>query len=393
MAEKILVVDDDLDTLRLVGLMLQRQGYQIVAANNGTQALALAPSEKPDLILLDVMMPDMDGYEVTRRMRAHPVTANTPIIMFTAKSQVDDKVTGFEAGVDDYLTKPTQPRELFAHIKAVLARGAKARPAAPAAPAVPAAPPPERGHAVGVLSAKAGLGNSTLATNLAVSLQQRTKKDTILAEFRPGEGSIALDLGYTRPEGLGRLLQKKAKEIKLPDVETELVTHNSGVRTLLSTYQPGDARYISAAEHFEAIAQHLVHLGKFIVLDIGAGLTPIVEKVLPLCDELVIVLEPTPYTILRSRALMDELVQRGFGEGRLNVALYNRVRSEFQLAINAVQEQFKHPLAVVFTAAPEVTFQAAKANVPLVMMQPDHLTSQQFMKLADALNKHVRPRG
>ena len=103
MPEKILVVDDDVDTLRLVGLMLQRQGYQIVAASNGHQALILAQSEDPDLILLDVMMPDMDGYEVTKRLRAESVTATTPIIMFTAKSQLDDKVAGFEAGVDDYL--------------------------------------------------------------------------------------------------------------------------------------------------------------------------------------------------------------------------------------------------------------------------------------------------
>ena len=103
MSEKILVVDDDIDTLRLVGLMLQRQGYQVVAASNGNQALIMAQSENPDLVLLDVMMPDMDGYEVARRLRANPSTNSTPIIMFTAKSQVDDKIMGFESGVDDYL--------------------------------------------------------------------------------------------------------------------------------------------------------------------------------------------------------------------------------------------------------------------------------------------------
>ncbi|RPI97270.1 MAG: response regulator, partial [Chloroflexi bacterium] len=135
MPEKILIVDDDVDTLRLVGLMLQRQGYQIVAANNGHQALTMAQSEKPDLILLDVMMPDMDGYEVTRRLRGSATTSSIPIIMFTAKSQVDDKVTGFDVGADDYLTKPTQPRELFAHVKAVLARGRKGGAAASATPA------------------------------------------------------------------------------------------------------------------------------------------------------------------------------------------------------------------------------------------------------------------
>lgn len=122
MTEKILIIDDDIDTLKLVGLMLERQGYQIAVASNGTIGLSKAASEQPDLILLDVMMPDMDGYQVTERLRSDPSLAHIPIVMFTAKTMVDDKVKGFESGVDDYLTKPSHPAELTAHVKAVLSR-------------------------------------------------------------------------------------------------------------------------------------------------------------------------------------------------------------------------------------------------------------------------------
>ena len=122
MSEKILIIDDDLDTLRLVGLMLQRQGYQISAATNGQQGLDKAFDENPDMILLDIMMPDMDGYEVTRRLRSNPSTMETPILMFTAKTQMEDKVIGFEVGANDYLTKPTHPSELQARVKDLLAR-------------------------------------------------------------------------------------------------------------------------------------------------------------------------------------------------------------------------------------------------------------------------------
>ncbi len=87
MAEKILIIDDDLDTLRLVGLMLQKQGYSIMAASSGPQGLQMAFENPPDLVLLDVMMPGMDGYEVARQLRANQQTANIPILMFTAKSQ------------------------------------------------------------------------------------------------------------------------------------------------------------------------------------------------------------------------------------------------------------------------------------------------------------------
>jgi CheY-like chemotaxis protein len=385
MPEKILVVDDDIDTLRLVGLMLQRQGYQIVAASNGQQALSMALNERPDLILLDVMMPDMDGYEVTRRLRADPLTSAIPIIMFTAKSQVDDKVTGFDAGADDYLTKPTQPRELFAHIKAVLARGSKARPTVVAPPE-----PKERGHVIGVMAAKGGLGVTTLALNLGICLRQSTKKSLIIADYRPGEGSMSLDLGFTMPEGFQRLLQRKPKELTVKDVDVELVTHSSGVRLLLSSYNPADVQYIQAGEIFEEITRKLASLADFVVLDLGPGLNPINERVLERCGELILVLEPAPHTVIRTSELMKMLSGRGFGEGRVTVVLYNRNRSELQLSINQVQEQFRHPLSLVFTPAPELAVQASKSNTPMVLQRSDNLTIQQFYKLAELIMKHNR---
>jgi len=125
MAEKILIIDDDLDTANLVSMMFQRLGYKTATANDGLQGLVKMSEEIPDLILLDVMMPDMDGFEVARRLRNNPETTQIPILMFTAKSQVNDKITGFDAGADDYLTKPTHPSELQAHVKALLERSVK----------------------------------------------------------------------------------------------------------------------------------------------------------------------------------------------------------------------------------------------------------------------------
>ncbi|HSO27215.1 MAG TPA: response regulator, partial [Anaerolineales bacterium] len=296
MAEKLLIVDDDLDTLRLVGLMLERQGYEIVAASNGHQAVMMARSEQPDLVLLDVMMPDMDGLEVTRRLRADETTRSIPIIMFTAKSQVDDKILGFEAGADDYVTKPTQPRELAAHVKAVLARAQKAATVQPAKA--------ERGFVVGVLGVRGGLGVSTLALNLGVALFQEFNKEVVIAEFAPGRGTISLELGYLRPEGLSRLLQRKPEEIDRRAVETEIITHSSGVRLLLASPQPRDGRLIERVDNFEAITNHLAMLGKYVILDLGVSLNPVSERLLPLCDEIMIIVEPAPQTLDQAKALL-----------------------------------------------------------------------------------------
>ena len=197
MADKILIIDDDVDTLRLVGLMLQRQGYQIIAATNGEQGLAKALEERPDLILLDVMMPDMDGYEVTRRLRKNPTTQSTPILMFTAKTQLDDKVAGFEVGADDYLTKPTHPAELQAHVKALLGRVAVKHDEDLATQSHE-----HHGHVIGILSVRGGLGVSSVTTNVAASLFNRTQSDVILSELIPGQGTIGMDLGLPSQKGL-----------------------------------------------------------------------------------------------------------------------------------------------------------------------------------------------
>jgi DNA-binding response OmpR family regulator len=149
MATKILVVDDELESLKLIGLMLQRRGYEIIAARSGRQALEKALSDNPDLVILDVMMPDMDGYEVCRRLRASPTTASVPVIMFTAKTMVDDKVTGFQAGADDYLTKPVHPEELASRIEAVLVRTSRRQ---------VEEKPPMRAKVIGFLGSKGGVG-------------------------------------------------------------------------------------------------------------------------------------------------------------------------------------------------------------------------------------------
>jgi len=109
MTENILIIDDDIDTLKLVGLMNQKQGDQIVAATNGDKGFSKAEAENPDLIVLDVIMPELDGYQVTKRLRANSLKANTPILRFTAKTQLNDKVNGFGAGADDCMTQPIHP--------------------------------------------------------------------------------------------------------------------------------------------------------------------------------------------------------------------------------------------------------------------------------------------
>jgi two-component system alkaline phosphatase synthesis response regulator PhoP len=126
--ENVLVVDDEDDILQLVSYNLAREGYKIRCAATGEEALKLARTDLPDLILLDLMLPGTDGLEVCKLLKAEPRTAGIPIIMLTAKGEEADVVTGLELGADDYVTKPFSPRLLVARVRAVLRRAAAPAP-------------------------------------------------------------------------------------------------------------------------------------------------------------------------------------------------------------------------------------------------------------------------
>jgi two-component system alkaline phosphatase synthesis response regulator PhoP/two-component system response regulator VicR len=119
-SKKIMAVDDERHIVRLIQVNLERAGYQVVTAFDGPEALKKADSERPDLIVLDVMMPKMDGFEVLKRLQANPETREIPIIMLTAKAQDADVFRGWSSGVSAYLTKPFNPLELITFVKRIL---------------------------------------------------------------------------------------------------------------------------------------------------------------------------------------------------------------------------------------------------------------------------------
>lgn len=120
--DRILVVDDDRDIVRLVRSYLEKAGYQTLTAYDGESALRLVRGEKPQLVILDLMLPDQDGWQVASLIRSNPKIAATPIIMLTARVEDSDKIAGLEIGADDYITKPFNPRELVARVRALLRR-------------------------------------------------------------------------------------------------------------------------------------------------------------------------------------------------------------------------------------------------------------------------------
>lgn len=380
MAKKILIVDDDLESVKLIGLMLERRGYDISAAQSGAQALAKVQEDDPDLIILDVMMPDMDGYEVCRRLRASSVTADIPIIMFTAKTQLDDKVAGFQAGADDYLTKPVHPDELASHVEAVLMRTARRQVESPE--------PIMRAHVFGLLGSKGGVGTTTLAANLAVAFAQGPArgKRVYFADMQSGMTAASFQFGLRRAGAIARLLQRPAEQIDDRVMEAHLEEHHSGVFVLSGQIEPFGVATAVTPAYAEVILQQLGAQADYLFLDMGVGLGETNRRLLPECYQVVVTIEPQRPSLELAKLLLAEMVDSlHIARHRISLVLINKMASAATFTKDTIEGLLQHELAGVVTPAPELAFQSYENGIPMVMSQPNSLAAQQIQTIADYL--------
>jgi pilus assembly protein CpaE len=343
------------------------------------EALEMVQVEHPDLIILDVMMPGMDGYEVSRNLRRNPKTATTPILMFTAKTTTEDKLAGYDAGVNLYLTKPIHPIDLQANIRNLLVRKQ---------------PTGElrlnKGYVVGILSATGGVGVSTVAMNLAITYAKKYNVKVIAAEMKPGQGSWALDLNLTEPVGLVNLLTKELHEITLESVSKELIQTNFGIKILSSSNKTENIEYAAATPQLEQVIDSISNLASLVILDIGTSFHPGFNAILNKCDELIMVVEPQPVPVKRSKLLASELHLKGFGSVKtMSTVLVNRTRSDIVLNISQVEQILGYPAVMGFPPVAEQAYRASERAIPLISVQPDGIIAMQFNTLASQINERI----
>ncbi|MCS7251504.1 MAG: response regulator [Thermoflexus sp.] len=381
-------MDDDLQTVKLISMLLQRKGYRVTPAVSGVQALAKAETEQPDLIILDIMMPDIDGLEVCRRLRANPKLSRIPILMFTAKAAVADKIAGFQAGADDYLTKPVHPAELVSRVEALLQRATRSK--HEAIPRIQAV-------TIGFLGVKGGVGTSTTALNTAVVLAQgaghlpptvRTPPPDfrypriVLADLAP-HGGLAYLLRLYQTQGLPNVLAYPPQELDPATIEKYLTRHTSGLRMLLTPYTPRPV--ILSAAHLRTLAHHLAMLSDYLLFEMGHTLDDGARTLLGELRYLVLVAEPTPLALAHAQELIRTLYQLGWNAQQLGLVVVNRGISGIALTRRQIEEALSIELIGFISPAPELAHQATEQGIPIVLLQPESLLAEQFRELARRL--------
>jgi pilus assembly protein CpaE len=302
-----------------------------------------------------------------------PALSRVPVILFTAKSQVDDKITGFEAGADDYLTKPVTPAELVARVKALLLRASYTAPAK------------TKARVIGFLGVKGGVGTSSAAVNVAVALAKQDK-EVLLIECQPHTGTVARQMGL-RPRGtLASLGGHPAEDVTADSIKGSLVQHQTGVRVIPSPVEPGSETEPLTSAHIQALIEHLDGLAEIVILDLGSQTSPTVCQLLERCDRVVYVSEVEEISLALAKKHLENGPKLGVrSDALVDVLVVNRVRMAVALTKPDVEEMLEQEVIGFMTPAPELFRQAAREGQPALLVQPDGLQSNAFRQLAQAL--------
>lgn len=379
---RILLVDDDAAIANLLRTLLTGLGYQLTVARTGEEALTQAQRQPPDLVLLDVLLPGMDGYTLCRKLRQHPATCNVPILMLTARAETADKLAGFNAGADDYLTKPFEPQELVYRVRALLAR---------AHPSPPFAEQGYRhesrqGRIVAVFGAKGGVGKTTIAVNLAIALARDGKTQVALMDGDFFFGDVGVHLNLSPSRSIVDLLEHvdDLDEIVLNRV---LIRHESGVRVLLAPYHPEQAEQIGE-EHVRKILRALAAAFDCLVVDCQASYDDLTLTILEQADQIMLVLTPEIGPVKNTSVFFDLAAKIGIEQSRIQLVL-NRADSEVGIAPSEIERALQKPVVLRLKSGGRAVVLSVNRGLPIVMHQPQHPFSQQILRVAEVVRMPV----
>ena len=381
-ATKVLVVDDDLNIQRVLVFTLKQEGYEVHVASDGQAGVEMAASIRPDVILMDVAMPKLDGYAATQQIRAAEDGRKVPIIMLTAEADVEQRVKGLRAGADDDIVKPFHPLELIARIKALLARsgGGQQRKVAEKV---------TMGRLACFYGAKGGVGTTTMAINTAIALATRLKRGTALidANLQFGDERVFLDLGLDTASMVNAITE--------PDLDAELlkklvVNHHVGIDLLLAPPNPEQADIVVERQRTDpgTLSNILSLMRKaydYTLVDMAKSLDDFNLQLFDEADLIFVVMTADLSCLKNVRLVLETMDSLGFERSKVQLVL-NRSNAYTGINVDNAESALGRKIDYQIMNEYRGAISALNSGEPFMSSRPDGPLGQNVSKFAQDLD-------
>ncbi|HJP70721.1 MAG TPA: response regulator [Candidatus Limnocylindria bacterium] len=377
-ATKVLVVDDDLNIQRVLVFTLKQEGYEVHVASDGQAGVEMATSIQPDVILMDVAMPKLDGYAATQRIRAAEQGRKVPIIMLTSEADVEQRVRGLRAGADDDIVKPFHPLELIARIKALLARsgGGQQRKVAEKV---------TMGRLACFYGAKGGVGTTTIAINTAIALATRLKRGTALidANLQFGDERVFLDLGLDTASMVNAITE--------PDLDAELlkklvVSHHAGMDLLLAPPNPEQADIVVERQRTDpgTLSNILSLMRKaydYTLVDMAKSLDDFNLQLFDEADLIFVVMTADLSCLKNVRLVLETMDSLGYERSKIQLVL-NRSNAYTGINVDNAESALGRTIDYQIINEYRGAISALNSGEPFMSSRPDGPLGQSVSKFA-----------
>jgi pilus assembly protein CpaE len=375
---RVLIIDDEPLYHKMIGHALAPLGFQIETASDGEEGLRAAMALPPDLIICDVVMPRMTGYEVTRRLRRDNRFAHIPILILTAQTELTEKLEGFEAGADDYMTKPFQPAELLVRVNVLLRRSELVR-------KVKAVPQTTQAHIVAVHSLRGGTGCSSLAVNIGIGLANLWQLPTLLIDQVLIAGQVALMLNASLKRTWADVARIPPEELDWEVLKSIVYKHESEMNFIAAPTYPSEAELVGEALFTKALDVLRTRF-EYIVVDLPHDFSTTTLQVLDAADTILVVFSPELASVRAAVAALDTYRKLGYNDNKIILVL-NYTFERKGLPRKNIEKVLRHPIESAIPFAPDLFIDAINLGKPLLFSKPDETLVSVLERLTLRLSK------
>ncbi len=386
MAVKVLVVDDDLNIQRVLSFTLKQEGFEVVLAGDGESGVALVAEQAPDLILMDAVLPGMDGYKAITQIRAAEAAGQrVPILLLTSEADVVQRVKGLRAGADDDIVKPFHPAELMARIRALLARSGLGGPRAGSAEAT-------LRRVIVFYGAKGGVGNTTIAINTAIALATEHKRRVALvdANLQFGDLRVFMDLKLDTASIVNAISE--------PELDADLlrrlvVAHSSGIDLLLAPTAPEQADVVmeshrSSPEALSHLVELLRGLYDYTVIDAARSLDDLTIHLFDEADVVYVVLTADLSCLKNVQLVLKAMSELGYPRDKVQLVL-NRSNAFTGINIANAESVLGRPIAYKIINEYRGAIGALNSGAPFMTSRPDSPLAKAVSDFATSADKEL----